>query len=731
MKKLFLLLLVLITYSAFLVNAQDTIISVFDDGVLGWSTWGAPLSIEANPSKTKNLSDSAALLDQKGGAWSGMANWNNNSLLDSTVVAIAVDAYFANTGGTLKLQCDNSISGARNIEKYADVGENVWTEVIFNISTYDTLDYKQIAFQSSVADSLFIDNIRILRAAPADAGNLIKGGSMENAAAWNFYWGTNGNDNFGLHEFNYTGDTADAGNNGSYKVTGKGRTASFIWQPVTLMPYHIYELSGAFKNISADSVANTWIEIILKKTMPTGADVGLGAGEYRYRLDTWGGAEALNIDGTFQDDFLTDGGDLTQIKLPADAPTQWYLVIKAGSWNEGAYQPTFDVIFDEISLVDLGLNPILPLDNLIVGTVDDADDFTGNLNITWDVDSVYMFFDIVDDSISRYLGGSGGSYQADNIEIYFDMDNSKNIHYPRNGGWTTAVDPTYDDNDFQFRLVPDSAFSVNNNKRPTGTSISGGYKQVYTQTASGYQFNLHVAWDSLLADFDATIGTEIGFDVLISDNDAVVSDANRNQLTWNSPFDKPYNDPSLFGTLILSADNAFTPKLDTEAPTAPTNLAVTAADTVFSWDAAEDNICVNTYIVYNGNTAVDTIYAKTSENKFTFKGLADGDYTFGVVAVDNYGLKSTKSTLDVTVAPSSVDITKASIGNVYPNPSTGIVYIVAADNKTIEFVVYNITGTIVRSGVFTESQQLELSGGMYFIHLKSADQSQVSKVIVK
>ena len=79
--------------------------------------------------------------------------------------------------------------------------------------------------------------------------------------------------------------------------------------------------------------------------------------------------------------------------------------------------------------------------------------------MSWDSDSIYMVYDVVDDSIVN----AGASYQVDNIEIYFDMDNSKNIHYPRNGGWLQPIDAAYDTNDYQLRLVPDVAFAVNNN----------------------------------------------------------------------------------------------------------------------------------------------------------------------------------------------------------------------------------------------------------------------------
>ena len=83
--------------------------------------------------------------------------------------------------------------------------------------------------------------------------------------------------------------------------------------------------------------------------------------------------------------------------------------------------------------------------------------------------------------------------------------------------------------------------------------------------------------NGLLSGFEPAAGTVIGFDVLLSDNDAVASDANRNQITWNSPTDKPFNDPSLFGVLkfVGSGSGYFEVIPDKEKPTAPATVTAT------------------------------------------------------------------------------------------------------------------------------------------------------------
>ena len=142
-------------------------------------------------------------------------------------------------------------------------------------------------------------------------------------------------------------------------------------------------------------------------------------------------------------------------------------------------------------------------------------------------------------------------------------------------------------------------------------------------------------------------GTLIGFDVLLSDNDATASDANRNQITWNSPTAKPFNDPSLFGVLkfVGSGSGYFESILDTGKTdcTRYSYRYTNGADVVITWEASTDNRVVHNYIVYSKTTVLDTVLAKAADNSFKVTGLAAGSYTFGVVAMDVYGNKSAKT----------------------------------------------------------------------------------------
>ncbi len=586
-----------------------------------------------------------------------------------------------------------------------------------------TLLFKVGLFTSIFAFLYFFDS---------KAQELVKGGNMEDSTAWNFYWGTNGPDSAGTHKFNYTDDTPAAGEGGCYMVSSFGQSASFLWQPVTITPGHKYLITGAFKNASVDTIANTWVELFITKVMPAGGEVSTAIG---YSMNTWHGPDTLNFDGTFQDDFLLANTESKEILIPdTETQTEWYLVLKAGCWNNLADpDPTFILLFDEIYLTDLGVaSTSFAIENIIFGTVDDAEDFTGTVNMSWDADSVYLKFIIVDDSIVN----AGASYQVDNIEIYFDMDNSKNVHWPRNQGWQQAVDDAYDDNDFQLRLVPDVPFATNNTARPGGPSIvAGSERQVYTRTADGYEFILNIAWDSLLLGFNAEVGTVIGFDVLHSDNDAVASNANRNQITFNSPTEYPYNDPCLFGTLELRSNGTFLRILDEENPTVPANLAaaVNVDDVVLTWDASTDNIVVHQYIVRQGSDAIDTILAKQTGNTYTVQNLAVGDYSFRVRALDVYeNMSSWSSTIDVTVT--SVDENDVARLRLYPNPARDVLNI-SSEELIKSVTITDIIGKeVMKIDINASGAQLSVEGlnkGLYFVTVKFSEGSSVSRIIIE
>lgn len=351
---------------------------------------------------------------------------------------------------------------------------------------------------------------------------------------------------------------------------------------------------------------------------------------------------------------------------------------------------------------EYGITPVkasFDVTNVVDGEIDD---FEGSFSLSYDEDSVYLSITVVDDTI--YLGDAN-AYVNDNIEVYFDMDNSKNPNWPRDAGTWPVV--SYDDNDYQLRLVPEADFSVNNSL--------GGVSQTYNATADGYEFTLHILWDSLMVGFDPADGTIIGFDLLISDNDGPY----RNQITWMAPTALVWTDASLIGTIKLTG-GMIEPMPDTEAPSTPANVA--EADLVVTWDASTDNTAIYEYVIYNGDDELATQIALESGNSYTLD-LAEGTYTIGVVAVDNYGNTSDKATVDVTVGPEGTDNVTLNEIRVYPNPANDFITINIEQQSHIK--ILNLTGEVVIDKIIEVGGSIdiqELANGVYIINVYGGDQ---------
>ncbi len=456
---------------------------------------------------------------------------------------------------------------------------------------------------------------------------LITGGNMEDPAAWNVYWGSNGPDT-GTYEFNYTADVPAAGDGGCYRVTSRKRTANMLWQPVTITPGHKYALTGAYKYL-ADTAVNTWVEFFITRIKPDGGDISTALG---WSLNTWMAGADLVFDGTFQDDFTLANIPAAEFQI-SDTVTQteWYLVLKAGCWNENADTVyAFDLLFDELSMTDLGLPEYteFAVERLVAGTVDDDEDFKVDVSMKWDADSVYLIIDVADDSITTVAAPE--IYNNDNIEVYFDITNNKLPNWPRTNGWPMPY-TIGKDGLFQFRIVHDSVWGKYN-------TVALNTRLTHERTKDGYQMGINIPWDTLYKGYVPEVGDVIGFDVLASDND----DSFRNQLAFYAKTTSIWIDPASWGTLLLTENNHFVLLPDNEKPTTPdVAVVVDGTQATITWEPSTDNTVVDKYIVFNGTTAVDTIVALKTGNKFA-AGDMNANLVYGVTAMDVNGNISAK-----------------------------------------------------------------------------------------
>ncbi|MGC9342885.1 MAG: fasciclin domain-containing protein, partial [Bacteroidales bacterium] len=142
------------------VKAQELSLSDFDSGSLApFYTWGAPLTIEANPDGTAE--DSVALLDQSANAWSGIAAWFDDGKFFAKIDSITVDVYL-NAAGAIQFYAGNSISGVDNFTQFiGNVPAQTWTTYTFDMADLPAYDFKQFAVQYSIADKIYFDNFKV------------------------------------------------------------------------------------------------------------------------------------------------------------------------------------------------------------------------------------------------------------------------------------------------------------------------------------------------------------------------------------------------------------------------------------------------------------------------------------------------------------------------------------------------------------------------------------------
>lgn len=131
---------------------------------------------------------------------------------------------------------------------------------------------------------------------------------------------------------------------------------------------------------------------------------------------------------------------------------------------------------------------------------------------------------------------------------------------------------------------------------------------------------------------------------------------------------------------IVNVSTTTQPGGDTQAPTAPTNLASTAQTTssiTLSWAASTDNVGVTGYDVYNGAALATSVTGTTA----TISGLAtDTSYTFTVKAKDAAGNGSAES--NAVTVKTAAGTTNPGVSAWQANTAYTVGQLVTYSNKT-------------------------------------------------
>ncbi len=362
---------------------------------------------------------------------------------------------------------------------------------------------------------------------------------------------------------------------------------------------------------------------------------------------------------------------------------------------------------------------------LVYDNVTDENDFSVNMKITHDIADIYILFEVTDDVIETEIDQAK---MVDNVEVYFDMNNSKNALWPRDAGDDETAFESGDD--MQLRFMPGKPYDEDANPI---TNVALGYKA----TDTGYIMEIGIPIDALKQSFESFVGKKIGFDVLFSDND---TDPNaRDQLALFSPSVELWHDPCLWGTIQYADDSLFTLLFDDEAPETPRDLTAEATENTIelTWRSADDNRATDWYTIFDGDeTIIEQVRAQEFDNSYTLTELDDGEYSFAISAIDVNGNESAISDIVATEVITE-SITKNSIHDirVYPNPVSETLTIRNIDEKsTIELFDYQ--GRSIRSiknsvGSIIEIPMNNLIQGMYILKITMENSGSEYQRIVK
>lgn len=197
-------------------------------------------------------------------------------------------------------------------------------------------------------------------------------------------------------------------------------------------------------------------------------------------------------------------------------------------------------------------------DDPVSGTPVPADDLSVSFQAAWDDDYLYILVKVNDDAI--VIDDTDVSYEKDDsVEFYLDGDNSRD----KGTNWNVPGQDYI--NDRQLKVKADNSTPpVGGLYDPTeeGSVVIEQdivLDRVFVETDTGYNIEVRMNFSGIFRDFFADgslvqpvqVDTYFGFDMKVSDDD----DGGERDITygWAADSNNNYADPSIFGTMVLSA----------------------------------------------------------------------------------------------------------------------------------------------------------------------------------
>ena len=296
------------------------------------------------------------------------------------------------------------------------------------------------------------------------------------------------------------------------------------------------------------------------------------------------------------------------------------------------------------------------LNNVLTGTVSSSTYLSANWQATWDANNLYILVVVQDDVLVNTNQPLATIYNDDGIEIYIDMGNTKTTSYGSNQFRYTFRwnDPTV------YELQHSATTGVKLGQ--TSQGITAGCTT--NCAAQGYTMEVAIPWSTLGASAPA-IGNLEGFDVAVNDDDNGTRDA---KIAWNMTTDNDYQDPALFGTIIMEG-----------APCTPPAATITSSSTSFCPAGSVTlNANTGTGFTYQWNSGGSPISGATNAS---YTATAAASYTVTVKNSSNCPATSSPTTITASSAPSATitaggatTICTGSSVTLNANTGTGLTY---------------------------------------------------------
>jgi len=166
--------------------------------------------------------------------------------------------------------------------------------------------------------------------------------------------------------------------------------------------------------------------------------------------------------------------------------------------------------------------------NVLVGAGGNgSNNCSGSVQLLWDDNKIYALCTVTDDQL---VHNGGDVYEDDNVELYFDSNNSKGS--------------SYDSDDVQFSFNYDSKTIAT---IPSGYN-SKGIEFVVLPTNTGYNVEASIPWSNIKCN-DLKSDMLIGFEFMINDDDN--GGSRDNKISWNATSDNAWQSAFSFGTIKI------------------------------------------------------------------------------------------------------------------------------------------------------------------------------------